>query len=142
MRIVFRKKHAEVKAQAPDLKDELKQACEEFDRPDLREPLSWTLNLEPRDRNLNQLLTAGTSVDYCIAANVMLYESKIDQARKYFEKALELPWSNAGRRAHLTVVTANLDIASKIARRYWQLAGKGKPSEERLEPAQLAVISG
>jgi len=126
MRIGFSKKDAEVKAQAQQMKDELKQACEEFNRPDLHEPLSWTLNLEPRGRNLNQLLSAGTSNDYCIAANVMLYESKINQARKYFEKALAPPWSNSDRRAHFTVVMANLDTASKIATRYWELTGKGR----------------
>jgi hypothetical protein len=142
MRIGLGKKNVEVEVQTSELKDELKQACEEFDRPDLHEPLSWILILEPRDRNLNQLLSTGTSNDYCIAANVMLYESRVDQARKYFEKAIELPWSNTGRRAHLTVIMANLDIASKIAGRYWELAGKGKPSEQRLEPAQLTVMSG
>jgi len=140
MRIGFRKKN-EVKAQAPELKDELKQACEEFNRPDLHEPLSWTLNLEPRGRDLKQLLSAGTSNDYCIAANVMLYESKIDQAAKYFEKALGLPWTNSTRHAHLTVIIANLDVASKIARRYWELTGKGRSSEDKPKPVQLATAS-
>jgi hypothetical protein len=124
MRFGFRKKNVEIKAQASQLKDELRQACEEFNRSDLYEALSWTLNLEPRGRDLNQLLTAGTSVQYCIAGNVMLYESKNDEARKYFEKALELPWSNSVRRTHLTLVLGNLDVASKIARRYWELTGK------------------
>jgi hypothetical protein len=124
-----------------ELKNELKQSCNEFNRPDLHEPLSWILNLEPRNRNLGQLLSAGTSDNYCIAANVMLYESKIDKARKYFEKALEFPWSNTGRRAQLTVVIANLDITSKIARRYWELIGKGISEEDKLEPAQAASTS-
>jgi hypothetical protein len=126
MRISFGKKDAEVKVQAQQMQDELKQACEEFDRPDLHEALSWTLNLEPRGRDLNRLLSTGTSNDYCIAANVMLYESKTDQARKYFEKALAMPWSNSDRRAHFTLVMVNLDAASKIARRYWELTGKGR----------------
>lgn len=124
-----------------ELKDELKQACDEFNRPDLHEPLSWMLNLEPRNRNLEQLLSAGTSDNYCIAANVMLYESKIDKAKEYFEKGLELPWSNTGRRAQLMVVIANLDIASKIARRYWELTGKGISSEDKQESVQAASLS-
>jgi hypothetical protein len=130
MRIGFRKTNEEIKAQALQLKNELKQACEEFNRSDLYEALSWTLNLEPRGRDLNHLLTAGTSVQYCIAGNVMLYESKNDQAKRYFEKALELPWSNSGRRTHLTLVIGNFDVASKIARRYWELTGKGRPVEK------------
>jgi tetratricopeptide (TPR) repeat protein len=124
-----------------ELKDELKQACDEFNRPDLHEPLSWMLNLEPRNRNLDQLLSAGTSDNYCIAANVMLYESKIDKARKYFEKALELPWSNTDRRAQLIIVIANLDITSKIARRYWELIDKGISAQDKLEPVQAVSTS-
>jgi len=138
MKIGLRKKNAEVKAQTTELKDDLKHACEELNRPDLYEPLRWTLNIEPRGRDLNQLLSAGTANDYCIAGNAMLYESKLDQAKKYFDKALELPWTNPTRRAQLTVVVANLDVASRIARRYWELTGKGTVGEQKPDPAKLA----
>lgn len=101
----------------------LRLVCEEFRRGDLYRPLSWILNLNIRwlDRNLEYFLKRGR---YVLAANVMLYESKNERARDYLEKARRSVNVGSARHRRLTMVLDNLDIASKIARRYWELAGK------------------
>ena len=117
-----RRKHVPEKVPTENL-DSLRRACEEFGRKDLYKPLSWVLNLNIRwlDRNLEYFLKRGR---YVIAANVMLYESKTDRARKYLEEALRSVKVGSARHRRLTVVLANLDIVLKIAKRSWELAGK------------------
>jgi nucleotide-binding universal stress UspA family protein len=109
----------------PDKLDWLKQACEEFGRGDLYKPLRWTLNLNIRwlDRHSDYFLK---SERYVLAANVMLYESKTARARKYLEQALRSAKVGSARYERLSVVLANLDAVSKIAERFWGLAGKGR----------------
>jgi nucleotide-binding universal stress UspA family protein len=101
----------------------LKQACEEFGRQDLYVPLSRVLDLNIKwlDKNLELFLKKGR---YEIAANVMLFESKMDRAREYFEKARRSTKVGSERHRCLAAVLANLDIVSKIARRSWRLSGK------------------
>jgi nucleotide-binding universal stress UspA family protein len=81
------------------------------------------------DKHLDPFLKKGR---YEIAANVMLYESKIGLAREYFEKALRLAKPGSQRQRNLTTVLSNLEAVSKIARRTWKLSGK-TPTEEKKE---------
>jgi nucleotide-binding universal stress UspA family protein len=101
----------------------LKQACEEFGREDLYKPLSWVLDLNIRwlDENLGHFVKRGR---YVLVANIMLYESKTERARRYFEQALKSVKVGSPRHRRLTVVLANLDVVSKIAQRFWELARK------------------
>jgi len=119
----------------------LKQACEEFGRRDLYEPLSRVLDLNIRwlDRNLESFLKKGR---YEIAANVKLYESKIGLARKYFGKARRSTKAGSERHRYLTAVLANLGIVSKIARRSWTLSGKYQTERRRelIEPVGSGKI--
>jgi nucleotide-binding universal stress UspA family protein len=103
--------------------DWLKKACIEFRREDLYEPLRWILNL-----NINWL---GRHLEYfvsrrrfVISANVMLYESKNDRARKYFQEALRSAKIGSARYQRLFMVLENLDVVSKIAKRFWELGGQ------------------
>jgi tetratricopeptide (TPR) repeat protein len=112
-----------------DVLSTLRQACDEFGRPDLEETMSWIINLEPRNRNIQHLLASGRRPNYSIAANVMMYEGKVNQARDYFNKALELTNPNSHPYQRTVTVLSNLDDVVKIARRYWELNGKGKVSE-------------
>jgi hypothetical protein len=107
----------------------LKQACEEFGRQDLYEPLSWVLNLNIRwlDRNLEYFLERER---YIVAANVMLYEAKIERARGYFEEASRLAKIGSARHRRLTTILANLDAVAKIARRSWQIDGRYAPTQK------------
>jgi hypothetical protein len=111
----------------------LRQACEEFGRQDLYQPLSWVLNLNIRwlDTHLDYFLQRGR---YVIAANVMLYESKKDRARKYFEEALRLSKPGSARQRRLTTILANLDTVAKIARRSWEIDGKYAPRKRSAQP--------
>jgi hypothetical protein len=101
----------------------LKQACEEFDRTDLYEPLSWIITLRPQwaDENLEAYLN---DKRYIIAANAMLYESKLEQAREYFERALQSAPADSAMHRHLSILLANLDVVSKIAQKSWELDGR------------------
>jgi tetratricopeptide (TPR) repeat protein len=101
----------------------LKQACEEFRRSDLYEALSWIIILRPHwaDENLEAYLK---DKRYIIVANAMLYESKLEQAKEYFEKALGSAPPDSAYYHQLSIVLANLEIVSKIAQRSWELDGK------------------
>jgi hypothetical protein len=101
----------------------LKQVCEELGRQDLYEPLSWVLNLNIRlpDRNLEYFLKRER---YIVAANVMLYEAKIERARGYLEEATRLAKIGSARHRRLTTILANLDTVAKVARRSWEIDGK------------------
>jgi nucleotide-binding universal stress UspA family protein len=123
MTISFRRREHVPEKVPTENRDSLRRACEEFGRRDLYKPLSWLLNLNIRwlDRNLEYFLKRGR---YVVAANVMLYESKTDRARKHLEEALRSVKVGSPRHRRLTVVLANLDIVSKIAKRSWELAGK------------------
>ena len=101
----------------------LKQACEEFHRTDLYEPLSWIITLRPQwaDENLEAYLN---DKRYIIAANAMLYESKLEQAREYFERALQSAPADSAMHRHLSILLANLDVVSKIAQKSWELDGR------------------
>ncbi len=104
----------------------LNRACHEFNRDDLYEPLSWIVSLRPMwsEANLSTFLSTRR---YVIAANVMLYESRVPQAKEYFEQALRTLEPNSARYRRLSIVLANLDIVSRIARRAWELDGKLAP---------------
>jgi hypothetical protein len=67
---------------------------------------------------------------YIIAANVMLYESKIQRARGYFEEAARLAKVGSARRRRLATILANLDTVAKIARRSWEIDGKYTPIQK------------
>jgi len=103
----------------------LRQACQEFGRQDLEEALSWLINLEPRGRDLPNLLSANDRIHYSIAANVMVYEGRIEKAREYFKMALDRCDPDSNWRRELDIVLANLKDTVKIAQRYWELSGKG-----------------
>jgi nucleotide-binding universal stress UspA family protein len=62
----------------------------------------------------------------------MLYESKVDRAREYFEKALRSTKPGSERQRNLSTVLSNLEAVSKIARRSWKLSGKS-PAEDMKE---------
>jgi hypothetical protein len=106
--------------------DSLKQACDELGRRDLYEALSRVLNLNIRwlSRNLDYFLERRR---YVIAANVMLYESKKQRARKYFEEALRSARAGSERQRRLTTVLTNLDTVAEIAKRFWEIDGKYAP---------------
>jgi tetratricopeptide (TPR) repeat protein len=122
-----------------DVSSTLRQACDEFGRPDLEEPLSWIINLEPRNRDVESLLAVGGRANLSIAANAMTYEGKFNEARDYFKRDLELTNPNSRRYQHIAIVLANFDDVVKIAERYWELTGKGKASEhEKSIVSQIA----
>jgi nucleotide-binding universal stress UspA family protein len=54
----------------------------------------------------------------------MLYESKTDRARVYFEQALHSARVGSARYQRLSTVLRNIDAVSKIAQRSWGLSGK------------------
>lgn len=103
--------------------DALMKACREFRRQDLYRPLSYILNLNVRwlSRNLEPFLREGR---YVLAANVMLYGSKYNLARKYLRKARALTKPGSTRRRRLTIVIDNLHVVVRIAQRFWELEGK------------------
>jgi nucleotide-binding universal stress UspA family protein len=140
MVIRFRRKATSDEKVPPEKLDSLKQACKEFGREDLYKPLSWVLNLNIRwlDQHLEAFLKSGR---YVLAANVMLYESKTDRARKYFTEALRSTKVGSARHQRLTTVLENLDVVSKIAKRSWGLAGK-RPMDEILFTKILVAIDG
>jgi hypothetical protein len=101
----------------------LKQACEEFGRSDLYEPLSWIITLRPHwaDEYVEGFLK---DKRYIVVANAMLYESKSAQAKEYFELALKSTPPGSDRYRDLSIVLANLDAVAKIAKRSWELDGR------------------
>ena len=101
----------------------LRRACHEFGRDDLYEPLRWLVSLKPLwlDANLQALLNAKR---YVIAANVMLFHSRDIEAREYLQKAMRSITPDSARYRRLSTLLANLNVASKIARRSWELDGK------------------
>jgi nucleotide-binding universal stress UspA family protein len=118
--------------------DSLKHACDEFGRPDLYEPLSWVLNLNIKylDTNLRRLVEKER---YVIVANVMLYESRKERAKRYFQKALRLSKRGSPRYRRLSAVLTNLDIVGKIARRSWELEGKYVEKKSTTKSAGLGA---
>jgi nucleotide-binding universal stress UspA family protein len=115
----------------------LERACEEFRRKDLYKPLSYVLDVNIRmlEKDLDVYLKDRR---YLIAANVMLYESKLNRARGYFEKALASIGS--ARRPYLNAVLGNLGIAAQIARRFWELEGKYSRANMRAKIAQPSFL--
>ena len=118
----FRKDASET---AP-LKYLLSSVCREIGAPNLSDPLTKLLLLEPRGRNVSELLEEDLPLNYCIAGNVMMYQGNMTQARIYFEKMLESSHSSSTDRHDLELLLSNFDSASKIARLYWERIGKGK----------------
>ena len=84
------------------------------------------LLLEPRGRNVSELVGEDSLLNYCIAANAMMYQGNMEQARIYFEKARASPKSNPTDRRDLELIVSNIDTASAIARLYWERIGKGR----------------
>jgi len=78
---------------------------------------------------------------YVLAANVMLYESKIDRAREYLQLALRSAKVGSERRRRLGVAIENIDVVSKIATRSWELASKRIP-EGPLFTRILVAVDG
>ena len=142
MRVRFRKAKGVLEEKVPaERLISLKQACEEFGRQDLYEPLSWVLNLNIRwlDRNLEYFLKRER---YIVAANVMLYEAKIERARGYLEEATQLAKIGSARNRRLTTILANLDTVAKIARRSWEIDGKYASTEKKRYVGLLAKPPG
>ena len=104
-----------------DVSITLRQACDQFGRPDLEDSLSWIIDLDPRNRDIQSLLAAGGRANCAVAANVMMYEGKVNEARDYFKRALELTNPNSQGYQYTAMVLANIDDVVKIARRYWGL---------------------
>jgi tetratricopeptide (TPR) repeat protein len=131
------KKEAPVKSEDTN---PLRQACREFDRIDLYEPLSWIITLRPQWAKGNLGAYFEDKRRYIVEANVMLYESKLNQAKEYFEKALRLAQPHSDTYHHLSVVLANLDVVSKIAQKSWELDSgstvKSQPLLHRLASHQ------
>jgi hypothetical protein len=142
MRVTFWKSKSalEEKVSAERL-GSLKQACEELGRRDLYEPLSWVLNLNIRwlDSNLEYFLKRKR---YIVAANVMLYEAKIERARGCLEAATRLAKTGSARHRRLTTILANLDIVAKIARRFWEIEGKYATTKKKRYPELSAKPPG
>jgi hypothetical protein len=109
--------------------DSLRQACKEYGRQDLYEPLGRLLkpNIGWLDRDLELFLKMRR---YVIAANVMLYESRTELARKYLEEALRLAKVDSARHRRLATVLANLETVAKIARRSWQIEDGYAPMQK------------
>ncbi len=131
MRVRFwkAKRTLEEKALAKHL-DSLRQACKEYGRRDLYEPLSRVLNpnnINWLDRDLELFLKMRR---YVIAVNVMLYESKTEPAREYLEDAIRSVQAGSVKRRDLARVMANLETVAKIARRSWEIEGKYAPRQE------------
>jgi hypothetical protein len=107
----------------------LRQACKEYGRQDLYEPLSRVLNpnINWLDRDLELFLKMRR---YVIAANVMLYESKTEPAREYLEDAIRSTQTGSVKHRDLTRVMANLEDVAEIARRSWEIEGKYAPIQE------------
>jgi hypothetical protein len=101
----------------------LRQACEEFKRVDLYEPLSWIIHLRPQWARGNLGAHFGDMRRYLIEANVMLNESKLNEAKEYFEKALKSAEPDSDMFHDLSLVLGNLDVVSKIAQKFWELDG-------------------
>jgi hypothetical protein len=99
----------------------LERICKEYERPDLYEPLSLTIFVEPRDRDVESLLSEESSMNYSIAATVMLYEGNPELAKEYFEKTIEL---GTTRKKHYLSVVDNIDIVTKIVMDWWKEEGK------------------
>lgn len=107
----------------PATESPLRRACHEFGRDDLYETLNMIISLKPRwiDTNLQPFLN---DKRYVIAANAMLYESKVQQAKEYLQKAIRSVNQDSPRYHRLSTVLTNLDVVSRIARRSWELDGK------------------
>ncbi len=120
MQLQFRKRPQAV---ANPTKTPLKRACHEFGRDDLYNTLRWVVSLRPvwTDLNLQPYLNMKR---YVLAANAMLYESKIRDAKAYFERAMRSVNPDSVRYLRLSNVLTNLEVVSKIARRSWELDGK------------------
>ena len=103
--------------------NQLRQACEEFKRIDLYEPLSWIIHLRPEWARGNMGAHFGDMRRHIIEANVMLNESKLNQAKEYFRKALKSAKPDSEMFHNLSLVLGNLDVVSKIAQKFWELVG-------------------
>jgi hypothetical protein len=102
----------------------LRQACNEFRRPDLYPVLSRAIILNPRLAK-SKLAFVVKQRRYRTAACVMLYNYDMKGARRYFQAALKAARNDAARQ-RLTKILKSLPTVAKIARRSWKIAGKYK----------------
>ncbi|MGA3193242.1 MAG: hypothetical protein ABSD73_12210 [Candidatus Bathyarchaeia archaeon] len=79
---------------------------------------------------------------YIVAANVMLYEAKIERTKGYLEEATRLAKIGSARNRRLTTILANLDTVAKIARRSWEMDGKYASTEKKRYVGLLAKPPG
>jgi hypothetical protein len=99
----------------------LERICKDYGKPDLYEPLSKTILVDPRGRDVESLLSEGTYLDYSIVACVMLYEGKPELARDYFLTVIDMRPNR--KKSYLSVIE-NIDVVSKIAADWWKEEGK------------------
>ena len=106
----------------------LERICKKYGRPELYDPLSKTVLVEPRGRDVENLLSEGTYLGCSAAACVMLYEEKPELAKEYFEKAIGM---RAGRKKSYLSVIENIDIVAEIVTDWWKEEGKYKELEKK-----------
>jgi hypothetical protein len=106
----------------------LERICKKYKRADLYEPLSWTLLIDPRGRDLEDLLSNESSQNYSILGSVMLYEGNSKLAKEYFEKAIDL---GITREKHYKTLIENIDVATKIGVGWWKEEGKYEKLEKK-----------
>lgn len=129
----FRRKKEE-KEEEPETKpaeiqeSTLEKICKKYGRPELYDPLSKTILVEPRDRDVESLLSEGTYLDYSIVACVMLYEGNLELAKEYFEKTIKI---RADRKKSYLSVIENIDIVAEIVTDWWKEEGKYKELEKK-----------
>ena len=135
MRRFFRRKKEEegedvkVEAKPAEIHEStLEKICKKYGRPELYDPLSKTILVEPRDRDMESLLSEGTYLDYSAAACVMLYVGNLELAKEYFEKTLEM---RADRKKSYLSVIENIDIVAEIVTGWWKEEGKYEELEKK-----------
>jgi hypothetical protein len=131
----LRRKKKEVKEETeierkpvPKQESSLDRICKKYERSDLAEPLSWTLLIDPRGRDLESLLSSESPFDYSMAGCVMLYEGNSKLAKEYFEKAIEM---GITRKEHYRKLVDNIDVVTKIGMDWWEAEGKYMELEKK-----------
>lgn len=127
------KKKAAVVEETESKPSALEKKCIEYGRPYLYEPLSRTLYLEPRGRDLDKLSAEKTPSSRSIIGNVMLYQTKdkddverlklLEQTKEYFDAAFKLS-KGSGSYSYLPKLMDEIDIVAKIAVDWWLEEGK------------------
>lgn len=109
-----KKKEPQVKT--PE-KSKLLIICEQYKRPDLYEPLLWTLLCHPRQRMLDSKIISKD------LGSISLYNKKYAEAKEYFQTAMEEDPRYIPR---IKPILDNFDIVAKIAIDWWTEEGMYK----------------